>query len=82
MLVGDAIDTFGADGDYDIIIDTAIKYAVVLALSVIFNIAQTWILQKAGQNIILEIRKDLYRHIQSLGSRYYSGRKTGDSCNK
>ena len=46
MLVGDAIDTFGADGDYDIIIDTAIKYAVVLALSVIFNIAQTWILQK------------------------------------
>ncbi len=71
MLVGDAIDTFGADGDYDIIIDTAIKYAVVLALSVIFNIAQTWILQKAGQNIILEIRKDLYRHIQSLGSRYF-----------
>lgn len=71
MLVGDAIDTFGADGDYDIIIDTAIKYAVVLALSVIFNIAQTWILEKAGQNIILEIRKDLYRHIQSLGSRYF-----------
>lgn len=71
MLVGDAIDTFGADGDYDIIIDTAIKYAVVLALSVIFNIAQTWILQKAGQNIILEIRKDLYRHIQLLGSRYF-----------
>ena len=71
MLVGDAIDTFGADGDYDIIIDTAIKYAVVLALSVIFNIAQIWILQKAGQNIILEIRKDLYRHIQSLGSRYF-----------
>lgn len=71
MLVGDAIDTFGADGDYGIIIDTAIKYAVVLALSVIFNIAQTWILQKAGQNIILEIRKDLYRHIQSLGSRYF-----------
>lgn len=71
MLVGDAIDTFGADGDYNIIIDTAIKYAVVLALSVIFNIAQTWILQKAGQNIILEIRKDLYRHIQSLGSRYF-----------
>ena len=77
MLVGDAIDTFGADGDYDIIIDTAIKYAVVLALSVIFNIAQTWILQKAGQNIILEIRKDLYRHIQSLGSRYFDTTPVG-----
>lgn len=71
MLVGDAIDTFGANGDYDVIIATAIKYAVVLAISFVFNIAQTWILQKTGQNIILQIRKDLYRHIQSLGSRYF-----------
>lgn len=71
MLVGDAIDTFGANGDYDVIIATAIKYAGVLALSFVFNIAQTWILQKTGQNIILQMRKDLYRHIQSLGSRYF-----------
>ena len=71
MLVGDAIDTFGANGDYDVIIATAIKYAVVLAVSFAFNIAQTWILQKTGQNIILQMRKDLYRHIQSLGSRYF-----------
>ena len=71
MLVGDAIDTFGANGDYDVIIATAIKYAVVLVLSFAFNIAQTWILQKTGQNIILQMRKDLYRHIQSLGSRYF-----------
>lgn len=71
MLVGDAIDTFGANGDYDVIIATAIKYAVVLALSFTFNIAQTWILQKTGQNIILQMRKDIYRHIQSLGSRYF-----------
>lgn len=71
MLVGDAIDTFGANGDYDVIIATAIKYAVVLALSFAFNITQTWILQKTGQNIILQMRKDLYRHIQSLGSRYF-----------
>lgn len=71
MLVGDAIDTFGANGDYDVIIATAIKYAGVLDLSFVFNVAQTWILQKTGQNIILQIRKDLYRHIQSLGSRYF-----------
>lgn len=71
MLVGDAIDTFGANGDYDVIIATAIKYAGVLALSFVFNVAQTWILQKTGQNIILQMRKDLYRHIQSLGSRYF-----------
>ena len=77
MLVGDAIDTFGANGDYDVIIATAIKYAVVLALSFAFNIAQTWILQKTGQNIILQMRKDLYRHIQSLGSRYFDITQVG-----
>ena len=77
MLVGDAIDTFGANGDYDVIIATAIKYAVVLALSFAFNIAQTWILQKTGQNIILQMRKDLYRHIQSLGSRYFDIKPVG-----
>lgn len=77
MLVGDAIDTFGANGDYDVIIATAVKYAVVLALSFAFNIAQTWILQKTGQNIILQMRKDLYRHIQSLGSRYFDITQVG-----
>ena len=40
MLVGDAIDTFGANGDYDVIIATAIKYAVVLALSFAFNMPE------------------------------------------
>ncbi len=71
MLVGDAIDVFGKNGDYDVIVETAVKYGIVLAFSFCFNITQTWILQKAGQNIILQIRKDLYRHIQSLGSRYF-----------
>ncbi len=71
MLIGDAIDLFEADGNYDVIIDTSIKYAIVLILSFVFNISQTWILQKTGQQIILSIRRELYIHIQSLSSRYF-----------
>ncbi len=71
MLIGDAIDLFEAQGNYDIITDTAVKYGIVLALSFIFNITQTWLLQKTGQRIILTVRKELYRHIQSLSSRYF-----------
>jgi len=71
ILIGDAIDLFEAQGDYNIIIDTAIKYSIVLILSFCFNIAQTWILQKSGQRIILTIRRELYAHIQSLSSRYF-----------
>lgn len=70
-LIGNAVDTFGAYGDYSVIIDTAVKYGIVLALSFIFNISQTWILQKTGQSIIHTVRKELYAHIQSLSSRYF-----------
>ncbi len=71
ILIGDAINLFEANGDYDVIVSTAIKYSIVLALGLVFNIAQTWILQKTGQNIILQVRKELYLHIQSLSSRYF-----------
>ena len=71
ILIGDAINLFEADGDYDVIVNTAIKYSIVLALGFVFNIAQTWILQKTGQNIILQVRRELYLHIQSLSSRYF-----------
>lgn len=71
MLIGDAIDLFEAQGNYDVIVDTSIKYGIVLLLSLIFNVTQTWVLQKTGQRIILTVRKELYAHIQSLSSRYF-----------
>lgn len=71
VLIGDAIDLFKAKGDYDIIMETAVKYGIVLALSFVFNVTQTWLLQKTGQQIILAIRRELYIHIQSLSSRYF-----------
>ena len=70
-LIGDAIDLFKARGDYNIIVSTSIKYAIVLLLSLIFNITQTWVLQKTGQRIILTVRKNLYAHIQALSSRFF-----------
>ncbi len=71
LLIGDAIDLFEQQDNYSIIVNTAIRYAIVLALGFIFNITQTWILQKTGQKIILTIRKELYAHIQTLSSRYF-----------
>ena len=71
ILIGDAIDLFETQGNYDVIIDTAIKYGIVLALSFVSNLVQTWVLQKMGQRIILTVRKELYAHIQSLSCRYF-----------
>lgn len=71
MLIGDAIDTFEAQGDYDFLLQTAWKYAIVLFLSFVFNVTQSWILQKTGQKIMVTIRRDVYTHLQTLSSRYY-----------
>lgn len=71
LLIRDAINLFEVRGDYNVIVDTAIKYLIVLLFSFFFNIAQTWILQRTGQRIIHTVRKDLYLHIQSLSSRYF-----------
>ena len=71
MLIGDAIDLFENQGNYDVILETTVKYGIVLVFSFLFNISQTWLLQKMGQSIILTVRKELYAHIQSLSSRYF-----------
>lgn len=71
ILIGDAIDLFKEQGDYSVITDTAVKYGIVLVLSFLFNVTQTWLLQKTGQRIILTVRRELYAHIQSLSSRYF-----------
>ena len=62
-LIGDAIDNFEMQGDYNVIINTAWKYGIVLVVC--------FILQKTGQKIILTVRRELYIHIQSLSSRFF-----------
>ena len=49
-LIGNAVDTFEAEGDYGVIMDTAVKYGIVLALSFLFNISQTWIAENRAEN--------------------------------
>ena len=70
-LIGDAIDHFEQRGEYGLIVNTAVKYGAVLLFGFVFNITQTWLLQKTGQQIMHTLRKDIYRHIQSLSCRFF-----------
>lgn len=70
-LIGDAIDAFREQADFSILTEVCIKYSIVLVLSFLLNITQTWLLQKTGQSIILTVRLELYQHLQSLSSRYF-----------
>lgn len=70
-LIGNAIDAFRENADYSILTDVCVRYGIVLLLSFVLNITQTWLLQKTGQSIILTVRLELYRHLQSLSSRFF-----------
>ena len=70
-LLGKAIDLFAQKSDFSAIKNTAIIYIIVLAGSFICNMAQTWILQLTGQNIIYNIRQEVFEHIHKLSLRFF-----------
>ena len=43
----------------------------------ICNIAQTWILQSTGQNIIYNIRNQIFEHIHTLPLRFFDTHPVG-----
>lgn len=71
VLIGDAINLFKEQGDYDVIAQTSVKYGIVLVLSFFLTVIPIWLLQKTGQRIIHAVRRELYSHIQHLSSRYF-----------
>jgi len=58
-------------------------YLLVLAILAlmasrgIFNFLQSYIMAKAGQKFIIDLRENVYRHLQKLSLAYYEKRKTG-----
>lgn len=63
--------------DFSGIIQIGILYAVILLLKVVCNVAQTWLLQLTGQNIIFSIRQQIFQHIHSLPLRYFDTNPVG-----
>jgi subfamily B ATP-binding cassette protein MsbA len=55
----------------------AIGIVVVFFLRGIFFYGQTYLMSYIAQRVIIDIREDLYRHLQSLSLAYYEKRKTG-----
>lgn len=58
-------------GDISGIKQTTVIYLVVLILSFIFNMLQTYLLQLTGQKVIYNIREEVYEHVHSLSLRFF-----------
>lgn len=71
ILVGNAIDEFMHTGNFSGVQKTAIIYLLVLLVSFVLNFLQAWILQLAGQNIIYNIRQEVFEHVHKLSLRFF-----------
>ena len=63
--------------DLDGIIDISIVYAALMIVGLLASILQTWTLQKTGQQIIYEIRQELFEHVHSLPLRFFDTHPVG-----
>ncbi len=71
ILIGAAVDGITEGGTFEPVILLTVYYMVLLVAGVVCNMLQTWILQRVGQDVIFQIRKDLFAHIHSLSLRFF-----------
>ncbi len=66
-----------ADERYSGVLKGAALYLGVLILLFVFNRVQTLLLQKMGQDIIYDIRNELFTHVESLTMRFFDTTPVG-----
>ena len=71
VLVGNAMDSITAGSTFSVIARYSALYMGILVLGTCCNAIELWMLQKLGQDIILEIRQQLFRHVHSLSLRFF-----------
>lgn len=71
IIMGKVIDLFMEESDFGGVKNYALLYLAVLIASFLCNFGQTWILQMTGQNIIYNIRAELFEHAHKLSLRFF-----------
>ena len=63
--------------DFTGILLSAAFYLLLLALGFVLNALDTWLLQKMGQDIIYELREEVFSHIHSLSLNFFNNTPVG-----
>ena len=77
MLIQKAMDVAIPHKDVQYLIQLCILLTVTILINIGFNSIRTVIVAKVGQNIVHDIRKDLFDHLQTLPFSYYDNRPQG-----
>ena len=77
LLISAAIDVAVPNKDYMMLVWLALAMAVSIALSILFGWIRSKYMTIVGQEIIYDIRKDLFAHLQKLPFQFYDDRPHG-----
>ncbi len=77
LIIQEAIDVAIAGGDAPYLILLVALLALSIGVSILFNVLRSRITARVGQNIIYDIRQDLFEHLQQLPFSYYDNRPHG-----
>lgn len=78
FILGKSIDVIASDSfKYIELLNYLMMFLAVIVFGSIFNYAQTIILQITGQEIIYNIRKDVFTHLEYHDINYLNSRPTG-----
>ncbi|MBQ8344412.1 MAG: ABC transporter ATP-binding protein, partial [Clostridia bacterium] len=66
LIIGNIEEMIKADFELKKLYSSVILYATILVVSLVCTYVQAIVLQKTGQRIVSNIRKDLFAHIESL----------------
>lgn len=77
LLTKEVVDTAIPEKNIPYIIILASIFLVTIIISVILGNVRQRIMTKVGQNMIYDIRKDLFAHLQELPFQYYDDRPQG-----
>ncbi|SFP50317.1 ABC transporter ATP-binding protein [Salibacterium halotolerans] len=77
VLIGYAIDEAITPGNGDLLIWIAAVLAAMYALQWVSNVFRIRWINRMGQHIIFDLRRDLFNHIQTLSHRFFDQRSAG-----
>jgi ATP-binding cassette, subfamily B, multidrug efflux pump len=76
-LQGRAIDEYIASGQTTGLVSLLVVFVVFAVLEFLMKGLQTYTLDRAGQDALVDLRLAIFRHLQRLSSRYYDRTPTG-----
>ena len=71
IVIGNAIDTITSGGMFSRIVRYFAVYMLLLVLGTLCSAVQMWMLQNLGQNVIFQLRTELFTHIHRLSLRFF-----------